>query len=309
MLLNPATTASGDNQYVIGVQHRNQWLGSGTMFSTSTAMGEVSIGQKRGRRKAFVGLGLVLNTDVGGESKMRLNTGGVTAAGYVPFKNGHWLSAGMQLAFNNRSADLSRLVFYNQWDGSSLNSSLPSGENNLNVSYGYLDAGAGLNYRFKPSRNVNVKRQSNEFNFGIALHHINQPKLRYDALTEDKLYRKLTINAMYRFGISNASAFQINAIQFFQGKHTETTIGMLYIWRMHEASLITTFSEEQNIYFGAFMRFNGGAFTPYLGADLGPFRLGISNDFNIGKVGNISRFSLELSLAYTFDKQAGFLRR
>jgi hypothetical protein len=88
---------------------------------------------------------------------------GTSVSGHLPLAKGHWLSAGIQTAICNRSADFSRLLYYSQWNGSSLDPSAYSGEANDFTSFSYLDAGLGMNYRYVPGNKPNLS--SGDFAF------------------------------------------------------------------------------------------------------------------------------------------------
>jgi hypothetical protein len=125
-VINPALTSNFNGFEKFSIQHRNQWLGAGTQFMTSYGLAEFSIGKTRKMNKAYAGLGVFFINDVGGDSKISLKSGGINLSGNLPLSTSEWISAGIQTSFNNRSADLTNLLFYSQWNGSSLDGLIPS---------------------------------------------------------------------------------------------------------------------------------------------------------------------------------------
>jgi type IX secretion system PorP/SprF family membrane protein len=304
-MLNPALTSNFNGFEKFSLQHRNQWLGAGTQFMTSYGMAEFSIGKNKKMNKSFAGIGVYFSNDVGGDSKISLKSGGITLSGNLPLSNGQWISGGLQTAFNSRSADFSRLLFYSQWNGVQLDPSIPSGEENQFNSFTYLDAGAGLAYNYKPDLKSTLGNDQTQFQLGVSVLHANRPNLRFNTYTNDRLYAKLCIHSNFKYGISNVSALEISAVQFFQGKHKETNIGVFFRNRLKESSRVTSLVNGQYFTVGTYFRVSG-ALTPYVAIDMGPFKLGFSYDYELGKVASAYKHSIELSMSYLISKSSIF---
>jgi len=307
-LINPATTSNFDGWEKFSAFHRSQWLGSGTKFYTTNALAELTLGKKRGREKAYLGVGIFFANDVGGDSKMTSNGGGFSASGNVPLADGHWLSAGFQTAFNSRSADFSRLYYYNQFNGSGFDNTLPSGELNQFTTFGYVDAGAGISYRFNKQRNRKYKSKNNGFQIGASISHINQPDLKYNVLIEDKLYRKFCLHTNFTIGINSVSGLQFTAAQFFQGPHSETNFGVFYELRLKDVSSLMSVSSERNLYIGSYFRIPS-SFAPYVGIDFGDFSFGISYEKTAGFAGTAFKHSIEVNLSFMVSNKSLFKGR
>lgn len=304
-IINPSLTSNFNGFEKFSIQHRNQWLGAGTQFMTSYGLAEFSIGKTRQMNKAYAGVGVYFINDVGGDSKISLKTGGINLSGNLPISNNQWISAGIQTSFNNRSADLSNLLFYSQWNGTNLDGNIPSGEENQFNSFSYLDAGGGISFNYKPSQNTTIGHSETAFQFGLSLSHINRPNQRFNSFTEDKLYTKLCIHTNIKYGISDASALEFSAVQFFQGKHKETNIGIFFRNRLKESSRITSLVNGQHVTLGTYFRLTG-AITPYAAIDLGPFKIGLSYDYEIGKVSRAYNHSIEFFMSYMLSKNSIF---
>lgn len=304
-IINPALTSNFNGFEKFSIQHRNQWLGAGTQFMTSYGLAEFSIGKTRKMNKSYVGLGVYFMNDVGGDSKISLKTGGITLSGNLPITSEQWISAGIQTSFNNRSADLTNLLFFSQWNGNALDPTIPSGEENQFNSFSYLDAGAGLAYNYKPSPNSTLGSSENAFQMGVSVSHINRPNQRLNSFTEDRLYAKLCLHANYKYGLNDASAIEISAVQFFQGKHKETNIGVFFRSRLKESSRVTTLVNGQYVTLGSYFRFSG-AVTPYAAVDLGPFKIGLSYDYELGKLSRAYNHSIEFFTSYLISKNSIF---
>jgi type IX secretion system PorP/SprF family membrane protein len=304
-IINPALTSNFNGFEKLSIQHRNQWLGAGTQFMTSYGLAELSIGKNRKMNKSYAGLGVYFINDVGGDSKISLKTGGINLSGNIPLSSNEWISAGIQTSFNNRSADLSNLLFYSQWNGTSLDGNLPSGEDNQISSFSYFDAGAGLSYNYKPNQTATLGSSETAFQIGVSWLHLNRPNQQFSSFNEDRLYSKLCIHANFKYGINDASALEFSAVQFFQGKHSETNMGVFFRYRLNESSRITTFVKGQYATMGAYFRVSG-ALTPYAAMDLGPIKVGLSYDYELGKVSRAYNHSIEFFMSYMLSKNLLF---
>ena len=307
-LVNPATTSNFDGFEKFSAFHRSQWLGSGTKFHTTNTLAELTLGKKRGRDKAYLGIGVFFNNDFGGDSKMASNGGGFTASGNVTLADGHWLSAGFQTAFISKTADFSRLYYYNQFNGSGFDNSIPSGELTEFTSFGYVDAAAGISYRFNKKRNRKYKSKNNGFQLGFSMSHLTQPDLKYNVLIEDKLYRKVCIHTNFTIGINAVSGLQFTASQFLQGPHAETNFGIFYELRLKDVSTLMSVSRERNLYIGSYFRIPN-SFAPYVGIDFGDFSFGVSYDKTAGFAGTAFKHSVEVNLSYLITNKSIFRGR
>ena len=304
-LINPATTSTFSGFERITLQHRNQWLGAGTQFMTSMGMAEFSIGKIARKRGAYTGIGVYFMNDVGGDSKFSIKTGGFTASGVLPIARSHTISAGIHAAFTNRSADFSRISFMNQWNGSEFDNSIDPGESNGLASFSHLDAGAGIAYGFNKENENTLASDEMSFQGGLSVQHLNKPKLRYNSLVDDRLYMKFCMHANARYGLSPESNLEISAAQFIQGKHFETIVGFFYRLKTKSASRITSMVSNQYFVIGTYFR-STGTVIPTVSFDLGSFSLGVSYDYEFGKLSNMYKHSVEISLKFNSGKKSIF---
>ena len=305
MILNPATVGNFEGFERFSFQNRNQWIGSGTQFMTTMGSAELTFGKNSGKNKAFVGLGIFFLNDVGGDSKFGMNSGGISLSGNIPLSKGHRLSAGIQTSFNNRSADFSNLSFYSQWNGTEFDPSAPVDEPNQLASFSYVDAGLGANYTFDRMNNSSMGGKEFIFNGGFFIQHINQPKLRYNSLTLDKLNSKYGIYASSKIGLNTISGIEVKLAQFFQGKHYEGMYGVFYNLKFRRESKATSFKNEKVVSGGLYFRSTGTIIPTFL-VDLGTCQFGVSYDQELSKLARSYRSSLEFSLSFTLAKKSLF---
>ena len=304
-MINPALTANYDGWEKLSFQHRSQWIGSGTQFTTSYGMAEFSIGRNNLMTKPFIGLGVFFTNDVGGDSKISLKSSGLTLSGNLPITKNNWFSAGIQASYNNRSADFSNLLFYSQWNGTQLDPSVNSGELNDYAAYSYLDAGAGISYNYKNRSKNTIGGNMQEFQMGVSFMHLNRPNIRFSSFENDNLYIKACFHSNLKYAINDRAILEFSAAQFFQGKHSETNLGLFYKAVMRESSRYTNLKNVKYFTIGSYGRFTG-VLTPFCSIDIGSFKLGVSYDVEIGKISRSYKQSAEVSLSYLFSKKSIF---
>ena len=304
-MINPALTANYDGWEKLSFQHRSQWLGSGTQFSTSYGMAEFSIGRNKLMTKPFVGLGIYFTDDVGGDSKMSLKSSGLTLSGNLPLTKNNWFSAGIQASYTNRSADFSNLLFYSQWNGTQLDPSVNSGELNNSAAYSYLDAGAGFSYNYKSRPNIPVAGEILDFQIGVSFMHLNRPNIRFTSFTNDILYIKSCFHSNLKYALTDRALLEFSAAQFFQGPHRETNVGLFYKTVLRESSRYTNLKNVKYLTIGSYARLTG-VLTPYCAIDIASFKLGFSYDVELGKISRAYKQSAEVSLSYLFSKKSVF---
>lgn len=303
--LNPAFVGTHKGFEKLTLLNRNQWIGSGTQFLTSYGMAEFTPGRSRQSERAYAGIGVAFGNDVGGDSRMTQKSFGLTASGHIPLAKGHWLDAGIQTALQQRSADFSKLLYYSQWNDSSLDPGVYSGEENDFVNFAFVDASLGLAYRFEPNQRGELRDGQWSLQTGFSLQHVNRPRLQYNTLSADRLYQKAVAYTCFTVGLNEVSALQVSATHMRQGGHAESILGVIYRMKLRGSSLIT--NEVSTRFFSTGLYFRStAAIAPYVAIDLGAFDFGISYDVDLGASSSVFRHSVELNLSYTFLKKSAF---
>lgn len=308
MVLNPATVGNFEGFERLSIQNRNQWIGAGTQFTTTMASAELTFGKTARKTDPFVGLGILFLNDVGGDSKFGMTAGGISLSGNLPLSKSHRLSAGIQTSFNNRSADFSNLSFYSQWNGSGFDPSIPIDEPNQLASFSYVDAGLGIHYIFDKKSNSSSGGKELVFSSGFFIQHINQPKLRYNALTLDRLNAKYGLYVSSKLGINTVAGIELKVAQFFQGPHYEGLYGSFYQVKLNRESKSTALRNEKKLGVGFYVR-SSGALIPACFLDLGYFQMGVSYDQELSKLSRAYRSSLEFTFSFTATKKSFFSGR
>jgi type IX secretion system PorP/SprF family membrane protein len=311
LLINPGAAGVYDGWERIIINHRNQWLGAGTQFMTTSIAADVNFFKNQRNDRAHLGLGVMFYNDIGGDANFGVQTGSVTLSGILPMGgNGHTLSAGIQGGFGSRKGDVTQLRFYSQFNNGVFDNNILSGEANSLSSFTYIDASTGVFYQFDGGKSTFARNNDMKFQLGASVYHVNQPQLKYSAGSGDKLYRKYVFMATYGQDIEGTRwAFDASALQFIQGPHLETIFGGMIRRRFEEGSKLTGFKQDASFGVGIGMRLKD-AIIPRIAVDWKGFRLGASYDITISTLRRAyTGGSMEFSLSYTNLQHALFKRR
>lgn len=311
LLINPGAAGVYDGWERVIVNHRNQWLGAGTQFMTTSIAADANFGKTRNNDKAHVGLGLMFYNDIGGDSRFGSQTGSLTLSGILPMGGtGHSLSAGIQGGFGSRKADFSNLTFSSQWNGSQYDPTIISGEANGMNSFRYMEASAGIYYVFDGGKSSFRRNEDFKFQLGVAGFHLNRPELKYTTVTGDRMYRKFVIHTSVISDIAETDwSVDGSIVQFFQGPHSETILGMMFRYRILQGTKITGNFQDAYFGFGSYYRFKD-AIIPSIMLDYRGFKFGVSYDVTVSTMRRAyGGGSLEFSLSYTNLSHALFKSR
>jgi len=310
LLVNPAACGVYDGWERVIINHRNQWLGAGTQFMTTNVSADINMGKSRLNDKAYVGLGLMFYNDIGGDSRFGMQRGALTLSGVLPAGNGHYFSAGLQGGYANRSADLSRLNFANQFTGSGFDQTIISGEPNSTTNFRYMDAAAGLFYTYDAGQNTFQRNNDFKLKVGFSGYNLNRPQLKYATVDGDRLYRKWVGHASVSADIASTDwAIDGSVVQFIQGPHYETILGTILRYRFSDGTKITGHFQDAYFGFGAYFRVKD-AIAPAITIDWRGFKFGVSYDVTVSALRKAyTGGSIEFSLSYTNLSHALFKGR
>ena len=300
MLTNPATTGMFNGWERVSANHKNQWVGAGTKYFTTSVAADVNFLKPKMGNHAYLGMGLQFYNDVGGDSKFGLKQFQMSFSGIVPVGEMHEISAGLQFGVGQRSGDLTGLIFPNQFNGSELDPSINSNEINNLVSFVYPDLGAGLSYHYGNRKVGFTRDDQTDFVFGVAYAHLNHPHLNYRVGYSEKLYGKLTIHANFLKDFSGTTVgIEAFGYEFIQGPHAETLLGALMRIRLSSGSKTTGLTRDAYIKWGLAYRVKD-AIAPMFQIQFGSFDVGVTYDITVSKLGQMARSGgLEFSVIYT----------
>lgn len=169
LLVNPANTGfMPDYDYRVGGNYRDQWANLGNPYKTMSVWGDAQLFNNR-FENGWVGIGGALLKDVAGSGNLRSTKAFLSVAYHQMLSGNSVLSGGFGLGYVNKSIDINKLTFNDQWNGQFFDGTINSNEPFVYSSVNYLDLQLGINYAYFASDNVYL-------NAGFSVMHLNRPR-------------------------------------------------------------------------------------------------------------------------------------
>lgn len=308
LLLNPSSAGSFDGFERFSTQHKSQWVGAGTSFSTTMASSEFTFGKNNQNNRSYIGAGAHFLRDVGGDARFGTSTFGSTLSGHLVTSKKTKISAGIQVAYTNRSSDLSKLQWYSQWNGDVFDPNMLVNEPYQIAKYGFVDASAGFSFALINKGNGVGNGVVNALNMGVFAQHLNRPRLRYNEITLDRLYVKAGGHIETELALDRMYSVEIKTLHLLQGRHYAGRYGAFLKIKLKQTADITRLKNDTFISFGLYGS-STGTLSPTVLLDWGGIQFGANYDLELAKISRAYRSSLEFSLSYAFTKNSLFNKR
>ncbi len=295
LYLNPAQTGMFDGDYRVAAAYRNQWRTVPVPYSTVSFCGDTKI-KNVFSQHSTVGVGLVFNNDVSGDSRYSINQFYIPLSYIQTFKRDTNLSISLgispgvsNLAFNTR-----KLSYDNQFDGDAYNPSLPTGENYPTQSKTYFDIGTGLTAQYKLKHACYIS-------IGTSLSHLTRPNISFFKSEGVNLYTKTNTYASIKYPLKAFLFLHIDAMYEKQGPFHETVLA---------GRVGYVVNKEYNVSVNAGISTRiGDAAIFLLGMDYKNLRVGMAYDINTSKFNAATnkRGAIEVCLLYIIKKPPMFV--
>jgi type IX secretion system PorP/SprF family membrane protein len=302
ILRNPALTGVFNGDYRVSMIYRNQWNSISAPFQTAQAALECK--KQIGESQDFIGFGVLGFYDKTGSINLRTLSGSVAISYNKSINEAHnsFLSLGLMGGYIQRSFDVSKMTFDNQYGPGGYNPGNPTGESFGNPKVSQMDFGAGINY----STN-NGPENANNYMIGFSAYHLTRPENTfYSDNAGIKKDLRWNLNASTNRLINEMWSVQFQGNFSLQGNYNETILGGLVGRKNDEAA-----SESVLIFYaGCFYRI-GDALIPVVKVDYNQLTFAASYDMNVSKLKAASnlRGGFEISIIKTGilnDPQKGF---
>lgn len=279
--LNPARTGIFTGDLRAAGLYRSQWTSVPVSYRTFSG----TVDWKAIRRDAnLLSVGFQAQHDRAGDAALTWTQLGALASVAHALGERHALSVGAGLAVVQRSFDVSKLRFKNQWSGDVFDANLPTGEN-FDKNSGFAPTlSAGLNWHFQPGDSRSA------FDAGVGFFHLNRPKINFSDDADQRLPRRLAllVNGAIQVGeLTDVVAF--GAAQQM-GDARETVLG---------GGLRRVISEQAALQFTLATRL-GDALIPAIQLDWQNWTAGLSYDWNNSEFETATngRGGFELAVVY-----------
>lgn len=297
VMQNPSLIGVGHDVQAI-VNYKDQWRSVASPYKTFDVSFDMKLNKKKAT-KGFWASGINIFADKAGDAQMGTTQGNLNLAYHVMLNSKSTLGAGLMVGAGQRSINYSQLQWMNQYDGTSYNSSLPTGEQSVATNFMYADVGAGLVWAYKKGEAYIAGNDQVNANAGIAVFHVNQPKYSFFDSGE-KLKMKIVAHANILYGIKNSNVSIIPGFVISsQGKSNEIMIGSMFRYTTKESSKYTGYVKGSAVSLGLHYRNRDALITSAL-IEMGPYAIGLSYDANISglKTASTGRGGFEISLRF-----------
>jgi len=285
ILLNPANTGV---QYPIRavLNYRQQWKSITNPFTTILASFD-SKAFSQNNTGSSLGIGLSLADDNAGYGNLNTLNINLHLSGKVMLNDNQNLSLGICGGVMQRSVDVNKLTFTDQYDGYGYNSSIAIGESFATEKRIVPDIGTGIQWSYGRGATTLSSNDAIGAQLGFAAFHVNMPNTGFQE-DVDKRYIRMVMHGSFSYGIKN-TPFQLNPsiLVEMQGPARMYFTGLLIKYRIQESSKYTGNLQNRTFNIGAFYRY-GDAITSSVQLEWDMFVVGFSYDFNISMLKEIS---------------------
>ncbi len=287
LYINPALTGNHECDFRAGANFRQQAASFTVPFETYTAWGDGRLYPGFLSRRSWIGLGGHFYYDNAGDGELKK----IQGMGFFSFSQGFnsdnslYGSLGVGVGVTNRSIDMTKLIFDNQWDPINLefNPDLSTGEPLSTNSIFYFDFNLGIMVHQLVSEKL-------QYEVGASISHINRPQESFFG-EPNKVGMKYIVHGDVEWLLSSRILLQPAVYFIFQENVTETNIGANLVFGATSVKLLA----------GLWTRV-GRDIIPTLGIEYSSLNLMFSYDVNISQQHAASNYrgGFEISLVKRF---------
>lgn len=304
---NPALAGANHNLQVL-LHYKDQWKSITTPYKTIAASLDMKLNRKEMKKGYWAG-GINFYNDKSGDSKMQINQGSLNIAYHLPVSNYSTLGAGFMGGFVQRSINYSALQWGEQYDGTSYNAVLPSGESVSAESFTYADMGVGILWNYDNSTGTDkiTDRHDLKATFGFSVFHPQQNKFSFYK-TGETLYMKYVLHGNMLIGLKGNDLALVPGFVFYrQEKAQEIFAGSLIRYQLKQDSQNSGYKDGTAFSLGAFMRTKDAIALAML-FEYAQYAIGISYDVNTSNLKTASNGKGGIEVSLRFVSPNPFLR-
>jgi type IX secretion system PorP/SprF family membrane protein len=290
LLRNPALAGLFSGDLRIQTVYRSQWNSVTNAYTTGSANVEYKVAV--GQSSDYLTIGGQVLYDRAGTVDLT-STHILPAINYHKSLNGEkstYLSFAMMGGWVQRKIDRSKITTNSQFNGSSYDPGLSTGETFSKSSYSYFDATVGMSFSTQLGDNID-----NNMYAGLAYHHFNKSKkISFYSSNNIEMTPKWVASAGVRMSTTDYAYITFEGDYSKQGVNNEIIGGLIYSMKLDDPE-----NPKYLIHGGAYMRFND-AIIPVMKVETKPLAFAVSYDVNISGLKKVStgRGGFELSITY-----------
>jgi type IX secretion system PorP/SprF family membrane protein len=315
-LVNPALTGA-QSVFRATLIYKNQWSSVTSPYKTMGVSVENRFKAKEKKGQALpshdevpfrrFAAGLSFYSDKAGDGNMGLTQANLSFATFVPTGDNSALSAGLQASLIQRSINYSKLIFPDQYNGTSYDAGLSSGESSNSQNFTYPDVAAGLNYNYGFSESLKEAEAKLKANIGASVYHITKPKQEFLIGSKERTEMKYVMHADFLIGLKQENlALAPSFMYTMQGAAREMMLGLMLKYYLVSGPRYYGVKASSAIGFGIIYRNKDAAIANLL-VEYGHYGFGVSYDLNTSKLNSATRLKggPEVFLRYVAPNQFG----
>jgi len=319
MLINPANTGFFNGYVRANVNYRNQWQSMGNAFQTMNFNIDAGLFKSK-KRKAFLGVGLVVFHDVAGSAKFNKTNAMLNLSGVVKLSKKSVLSAGLYGGAIGNNANYNKLTWASQFDGNEFVADVDNGERFNYRNFTSTDFGTGLAYEYSSVKVDQDHDDFTRFRIGVAAYHFNRPKQELSAGSNYRLPIRWVGSFLSHFDFEDTRySITPTFIVQRQGEKDKTIpqdyrlrgafemyAGTYLKIRLGNGTKVT--GERTRTAFGIGMFYRSkDALIPSFIYETGDYAIGLSYDVNVSGYRSASRYMGGFEIALRYNKLANSL--
>ena len=273
-LRNPALIGVFSGDYKVAANYRNQWSSFATPFVTALASVEVKT-LVQPTTGDFISFGLTAVYDKAGSIDFNSTSvyGGINLNKALGDAHYSYLSVGLGAGYTQRTMNVSKMRFANQYLGGLYNPNNPSGEQLGTNKINNYDVAAGMSFNSSIGWNVN-------YYIGLGAYHLNKPKQTYIGSEYVRLSTRWSGNFGLRATLSNTYGLMVVVNYQQQEPYQEIIGGALISYLVNNTNSIDQ-SNKLKVYVGCLYRYKD-AIIPTLKLDYRDWGVTCSYDIAMG---------------------------
>lgn len=307
LLVNPANAGAEYTMRGI-INYRNQWASVSEPYTTMMASFDMNFKATGSTKKTgyFAG-GLYMFNDKAGASEMKTTQINLSVAYHLNLDQKNTLGLGIQGGYFQRSANIDKLTWGNQYDGFAYNQELSTGEGQdfSGFSFGTTDYNAGLVWTYRNNEKY-LSGKNLLINSGISMHHLTKPEVETQSLVPDLLHYRFIWHGNAIVGLSEKISVLPYLFYSQQGSIHEIMLGSNVLYKFKQASKYTQNVKGMAIGGGVFYRWNDAIIADVI-FQYANYSFEFSYDFNTSSLNNATggNGAFELSLRYVYPNPFG----
>jgi type IX secretion system PorP/SprF family membrane protein len=240
-MINPALIGDGQMRSRLILNFRNQSSFTPNPYKTLSFSGETKL-----KNESF-SCGIIFLHDKSGVSDYSTNEFCASGVNSIQLTKQHSIKFAFQGGWTQYAVDENNLSWNSQFDGSKINTSIPSGEP-IRKGFGYFDLSTGMVWKYQMTN-------KNEIKTGISAFHITHPL--YNVFTAKKLDIRWCIYNEACILIKNTNIRILPSVLFMkQGSANEVDIGTSAKCKIGVNKRYTPDKIASYAYFGCYYRSN-----------------------------------------------------